>query len=50
MGGEERLQGDCLHVPRNLGNQGPLHEDIVNYFGWAEKSGFKEIAYTFHET
>ncbi|MDQ3566290.1 MAG: hypothetical protein M3436_20170 [Pseudomonadota bacterium] len=24
--------------------------DVANYFGWAEKIGFKEILYTFAET
>lgn len=27
------------------GNQGTLHKDVEDYFGWAVKTGFKEIAY-----
>ncbi len=44
------IDAEAEYVLALKGNQGTLHEDIVNYFGWAEKSGFKEIAYTFHET
>lgn len=32
------------------GNQGTLHEDVEQYFAWAEKISFKGLAYSFHET
>jgi predicted transposase YbfD/YdcC len=47
---EQVREGEADYVLALKGNQGTLHEDIVNYFGWAEKTGFKQIPYTFHET
>ncbi len=47
---EQIIEGEADYVLALKGNQGTLHEDVENYFGWAEKRGFKEIAYTFHET
>lgn len=32
------------------GNQGTLHKEVADYFGWAEAKGFKQIAHTHHET
>ncbi len=47
---EQIVVGGADYVLALKGNQGTLHEDVANYFGWAEKIGFKEIAYTFAET
>ncbi len=47
---EQIVAGGADYVLALKGNQGTLHEDVANYFGWAEKIGFKEIAYTFAET
>ncbi len=47
---EQIVEGEADYVLALKGNQGTLHEDVVNYFGWAEKSGFTQIAYTHHET
>lgn len=47
---EQIIDGEADYVLALKGNQGLLHEDVANYFGWAEKSGFKEIAYSFAET
>jgi predicted transposase YbfD/YdcC len=32
------------------GNQGTLHEDVADYFEWAEKINFKGLAHSFTET
>jgi predicted transposase YbfD/YdcC len=32
------------------GNQGNLHRDIKDYLDWAERIGFKEIKYDYHQT
>lgn len=32
------------------GNQGTLHQDVADYFTWAEKSGFNQLRHTLHET
>ncbi len=47
---EQIVDGEADYVLALKGNQGTLHEDVANYFGWAEQVGFKEIAYTFDET
>jgi len=47
---EQIIEGEADYVLALKGNQGTLHEDIVSYFGWAEKTGFTQIPYTFHET
>jgi len=47
---EQIIDGEADYVLALKGNQGLLHEDVANYFGWAEKRGFPEIAYTFAET
>ena len=47
---EQLIDGQADYVLALKGNQGTLHEDVANYFGWAEGVGFKEIAYTFDET
>ncbi len=47
---EQIVEGEADYVLALKGNQGTLHEAVASYFGWAEKTGFKEIAYTFDET
>jgi predicted transposase YbfD/YdcC len=47
---EHLIAAEADEVLALKGHQGTRHEDIVNYFGWAQKSGFKEIADTLHET
>jgi len=47
---EQIVAGEADYVLALKGNQGTLHEDVANYFGWAEKIGFKDIPYTFDET
>lgn len=32
------------------GNQGTLHREIKDYLDWAERIGFKDIKYEYHET
>lgn len=32
------------------GNQGTLHEEVVEYFAWAEKTGFKDLEYDYCAT
>jgi predicted transposase YbfD/YdcC len=32
------------------GNQGQLHEDVVQFFEYAQAKGFKDIPHSFHET
>jgi predicted transposase YbfD/YdcC len=47
---EQIIDGEADYVLALKGNQGTLHEDVAHYFEWAERKGFKEIAYTFSET
>jgi len=47
---EQIIDGEADYVLALKGNQGLLHEDVANYFSWAERTGFQEIAYTFAET
>jgi len=47
---EQIVDGEADYVLALKGNQGRLHEDVASYFGWAEKTGFKDIAYTFDES
>ncbi len=44
------IEQEADYVLALKGNQGTLHKDVADYFGWAESKGFKEIAYTHHET
>lgn len=47
---EQIIDGEADYVLALKGNQGTLHEEVGQYFEWAERTGFKEIAYTFSET
>ena len=47
---EQIIDGEADYVLALKGNQGLLHEDVANYFSWAERTGFQEIADTFAET
>jgi len=47
---QQIIDGEADYVLALKGNQGLLHEDVANYFSWAERTGFQEIAYTFAET
>jgi predicted transposase YbfD/YdcC len=38
------------YVARLKGNQGQLHEDVVQFFEYAQAKGFKDIPHSFHET
>jgi predicted transposase YbfD/YdcC len=44
------IEQEADYVLSLKGNQGSLHRDIAEYFVWAEKIGFKEIAYDYCET
>ncbi len=46
---EQIIDGEADYVLALKGTQGTLHEDVANYFTWAEQIGFKEIAYSFAE-
>ncbi len=47
---EQIIAGEADYVLALKGNQGLLHEDVANYFGWAEPRGCKDLPYTFAET
>ncbi len=47
---EQIIDGEADYVLALKGNQGTLHQDVADYFDWAEKIGFKEIAHTFSAT
>ncbi len=47
---EQIVEQEADYVLALKGNQGTLHEDVAQYFAWAEKVGFKDISYTFDET
>ena len=47
---EQLVDQQADYVVSLKGNQGNLHKDIKDYFYWAEKSGFKEIAYDYCES
>ena len=38
------------YVARLKGNQGQLHEEVVQFFEYAQAKGFKDIPHSFHET
>ena len=47
---EHIIDGEADYVLALKGNHGTLHQDVADYFDWAEKIGFKEIAHTFSAT
>ena len=47
---QQIIEQEADYVLSLKGNQGTLHEDIVDYFTWAEKIGFQEIEYSYDET
>ena len=47
---EQIIDGEADYVLALKGNHGTLHQDVADYFEWAEKISFKEIAHTFSET
>jgi predicted transposase YbfD/YdcC len=44
------VEKEADYVLSVKGNQGNLHEDLVQYFDWALKDKFKQTAYTAEET
>ncbi len=44
------VEGEADYVLALKGHQGTLHQDVADYFAWAQKIGFKDIPYTFSET
>jgi len=44
------LAQEADYVLALKGNQGTLHQDIADYFTWAEKTGFRQLRYSFDET
>lgn len=47
---EQIIDGEADYVLALKGNQGTLHQDVADYFTWAEKTDFKQIPHTRHET
>ncbi len=47
---EQIIDGEADYVLALKDNQGTLHQDVADYFTWAEKTGFKQIPHTFAET
>lgn len=47
---EQIIEQEADYVLALKGNQGRLHKEVEDYFYWAQRIGFKEIAYSFTET
>jgi predicted transposase YbfD/YdcC len=47
---EQIIDGEADYVLALKGNQGTLHQDVADYFTWAEKTGFQQIPHTLAET
>jgi predicted transposase YbfD/YdcC len=55
MGGQKEIAAQIIdqggdYVLALKGNQGQLHEDVVQFFEYAQAKGFKNIPHSFHET